>query len=215
MPRTATDNARTPPASPVRARILDAAAALFRQNGFDVSMEAIAQVAGVAKQSLYNHFGSKEELFRSIIAQRSQALRAELLEDAAPRAPRDVLLAFAAQYQLLVLDARGTGFLRMVVAASQRFPEVGAEFFDAGPAQTAEVLARWMERQSRLGRLGVADPRLAAEHFLSLLHGQALLKGLLGLEDAYPTAGLEARAAFCVDLFLGGLARMSDQPPPV
>lgn len=191
----------------IRERIIEAASVLFRENGYDVPMDAIAQAANVSKQSLYNHFGSKEDLFRSIISLRSQALRAPLLEAAGQRPPREVLGEFARQYHALVLSARGTGFLRMMVSASQRFPGIGADLYAAGPEPTLAALSQWMERQHEQGALVVPQPRLAAEHFLSMLYGSLLLKGLLGVEAG--TGGIDAdeRAAFCTDVFMRALGR--------
>ena len=48
--------------------ILEAASNLFKECGFsDVSMDAIADRAGVSKRTVYNHFGSKEALFEAIL----------------------------------------------------------------------------------------------------------------------------------------------------
>jgi AcrR family transcriptional regulator len=54
--------------SSARARILEAAAETFRTHGYDVPMDTIAVAANVAKQTLYNQFGSKEDLFKAMIA---------------------------------------------------------------------------------------------------------------------------------------------------
>lgn len=190
------------PSSPVRERIIEASADLFRQSGYDVSMDAIAQAAGVSKQSLYNHFGSKEELFKSIITMRAAAMRAPLTASGPDREPREVLLDVARQYYTLAFTPRSMGFLRTIVSASQRFPEIGADFYEAGPKQTLEVLIEWVEREERLGRLNTRNPRLAAEHFLSLLLGHIQTKGLLGLDAAISEQELEERAAFCADTFM-------------
>jgi TetR/AcrR family transcriptional regulator, regulator of autoinduction and epiphytic fitness len=49
--------------------ILDAADAAFREKGFpNVSMEEIAQRAGLTRKTLYNLFNSKEEIAAQIIA---------------------------------------------------------------------------------------------------------------------------------------------------
>lgn len=51
-----------------RARILDAALKLFEQRGFsDVSMQQIADAAGVTKATLYHHFTGKEDLFATLV----------------------------------------------------------------------------------------------------------------------------------------------------
>lgn len=51
-----------------RARILEAALELFGQRGFaDVSMQQIADAAGVKKATLYHHFAGKEDLFATLV----------------------------------------------------------------------------------------------------------------------------------------------------
>jgi AcrR family transcriptional regulator len=50
-----------------RARILDAAAALFAARGFEaVTMSEVARAAGVARATVFNHFGSKRALVEAI-----------------------------------------------------------------------------------------------------------------------------------------------------
>ena len=51
-----------------RAAILEAAMALFPERGYEgVSMDAIAQQAGVSKLTVYNHFADKEALFAAAV----------------------------------------------------------------------------------------------------------------------------------------------------
>jgi TetR/AcrR family transcriptional regulator len=55
-----------------RETILEAAADLFsRQEYSAVSMDELAAQAGVAKGTLYHHFGSKESLFQELVGDRS------------------------------------------------------------------------------------------------------------------------------------------------
>ena len=51
-----------------RVRILDAAASLFREQGYAaVSLRAIAAEAGMKSGSIYYHFGSKEEIVTEVL----------------------------------------------------------------------------------------------------------------------------------------------------
>ncbi|WP_086481896.1 TetR/AcrR family transcriptional regulator [Oceanospirillum sanctuarii] len=51
-----------------RLQILDAAEQLFYDFGVEqTSMDQLAQVAGVSKRTVYNHFANKEELFQAIM----------------------------------------------------------------------------------------------------------------------------------------------------
>ena len=194
------------PSRSVRARIMDAGAALFREQGYEASMDAIATAADVSKQTLYNQFGSKEELFKAIIGDRAAAMRAPLAESPSNRHPRDVLTDVARQYYELAFTAQSLGFMRTIVAAGQRFPEIGIDFYEVGPKQTLEMLSAWIAREDRLGRLDTGDPRLAAEHFLSLILGHVQTKGLLGIPVELSKAETERRVRFCVEIFMRAFA---------
>ncbi|WP_053227724.1 TetR/AcrR family transcriptional regulator [Solirubrobacter soli] len=52
-----------------RARLVDAAAAAFREDGLGASVNAIAQAAGVNVATLYRHFPNKEELVSAVLLQ--------------------------------------------------------------------------------------------------------------------------------------------------
>lgn len=66
---------------PARERLLAAAESLFYEEGFNtVGIDRVIERAGVAKASLYDCFGSKEELVRSYLAARQEARRARITE---------------------------------------------------------------------------------------------------------------------------------------
>jgi TetR/AcrR family transcriptional regulator len=71
-----------PDASSVK-RILAAAERLFAEQGFDaVSMNAIAEKAGVSKANIFHHFSSKNALYLAVLgaACKESSTRLELLE---------------------------------------------------------------------------------------------------------------------------------------
>ena len=161
MRRVSTDEVATNGSAGRRERILTAAAEIFRTQGYDASMDDIAAAADVAKQTLYNQFGSKEELFRALIADRAAALRAPLMDAAHSAKPRDVLIALVREYYALGMSQNGIDFQRMVISLAGRFPEMARDFYDAGPSRTLAALAQWIEGEIHLGRLSADDPRLA------------------------------------------------------
>lgn len=74
-----TPRRRTPRAE-VRARVLDAAATVFAEQGFAVaSIDEIATAAGFTKGAVYSNFSSKDELFFALM-DREIAARFELAE---------------------------------------------------------------------------------------------------------------------------------------
>ena len=187
----------------VRARILEAATELFRTHGYDVSMDAIASVANVSKQTLYNQFGAKEDLFKAMIADHGAVMRAPLNVSALERHPREMLTDIARQFYTHACGPTEVGYYRMIIGASQQFPEMGQAYYEAGPKQMLEALSQWMAREERLGRLDTGgEPQLAAEHFLSLITGHIQAKGLLGLPVELAPAEIERRARYCADIFM-------------
>jgi AcrR family transcriptional regulator len=176
---------------------------MFRTHGYDVSMDVIATAANVSKQTLYNQFGSKEELFKAMIADRAAVMRAPLNASALERHPRDMLTDIARQYYTHACSEHELGYYRMMIGASQQFPEIGRAYYEAGPKQMHEELGKWIAREERLGRLDTGgDPMMAAEHFLSLVSGQIETRGLLGLWTEMAPAEIERRARFCADVFM-------------
>jgi AcrR family transcriptional regulator len=78
-----------------RARLLEAADELFYREGVQsVGIDRIIEQAGVAKASLYKHFGSKEELVHAYLLERHERTRARLTAAiAAHEDPRAQMLA--------------------------------------------------------------------------------------------------------------------------
>src|SRR3954471_6891345 len=74
-PRPTRARAIAPPpdarAADTKARMLDAAEALFMEHGFEAtSMRAITAAAAVNLAAVNYHFGSKEELFEAVLTRR-------------------------------------------------------------------------------------------------------------------------------------------------
>jgi AcrR family transcriptional regulator len=113
-------------ASITKERILDAAEALFMEHGFEAtSMRAITASAAVNLAAVNYHFGSKEELFQSVLTRRLDPMnqqRVELLgrlEARAAPAPlscdRILLALFVPALRLARDPARGgKDFLRLL-----------------------------------------------------------------------------------------------------
>ena len=78
-----------------RERLLAAADELFYENGVNlVGIDRVIEHAGVAKASLYDSFGSKEELIRCFLKARSERRQARIRERMAQfEVPRDKILA--------------------------------------------------------------------------------------------------------------------------
>src|ERR1700724_3771183 len=121
-----------------REAIVEAAERLFLERGFgSVTMDELAEAAGVARRTLYNQFASKEEIFREMLLRVSGQL-----EDAFPPGVEtqgdveDVLRLVARMILELHKNPEYLGFLRMVVADSRQFPWIAEEFAAVMEPQT-------------------------------------------------------------------------------
>jgi len=158
-----------------REAIVDAAERLFLQRGFGaVSMDELAEAAGVARRTLYNQFASKEEIFRDMLRRLSRQL-----EDAFPPgietrgAAEDVLRQIAQIILDLHKNPEYLGFLRMVVADSRQFPWIAAEFAAVMDPQT-ERLVRLLAHLTAVGVLNCRNATLAAHQFMGMLNELSL-----------------------------------------
>jgi TetR/AcrR family transcriptional repressor of mexJK operon len=74
------------------------------------------------RQTLYNHFPSKAELFGEVIRQVTAALLITL--DGKAEGLRERLLRFGIAFREKALSAEGLGFYRALVAETTRFPDL-------------------------------------------------------------------------------------------
>lgn len=87
----------TTPESEARNRVLDAARPLFVEFGYKgVSMQQIADAAGIHKATLYHHFRDKDALFAAVVMLELQLMRQEMIRVIDSRkTPADQLTAVA------------------------------------------------------------------------------------------------------------------------
>ncbi|NII10245.1 TetR/AcrR family transcriptional regulator [Oleiagrimonas sp. C23AA] len=150
-------------------RVLDAACTLFLREGYRVSMESVARLAGVAKQTVYAHFESKDALFRAA----ARALLEPLHEALAPQ-PSDLpgfLFEVARQYMRYVNTSEAAALCRMLSAQVPRFPRLAADMYRHGLGQVQSRLAERLSQAMTSGDLRRDDPNVAAELFLSMIAG--------------------------------------------
>ena len=146
-----------------RQRILDAAAAVFADQGVSVPIDVVAERAGVGVGTLYRHFPTKEALFEAIVASKIADL--VVAARAAIEAP-DPGLAFFDFVRLLaseaavkadildVLDSAGID-----IKSPRRRPRQGARGGDRGAPGPGGPLRRGAGR-----RRGQRRPRARHRH---------------------------------------------------
>jgi AcrR family transcriptional regulator len=161
-------------------QIMDGARKVFLAQGFDgASMGEIARAAGVSKGTLYVYFDSKEKLFEAITHE-ACALQAEgvFSFDPADHDVAAVLTRTGRGFIKFLARPGGMSALRTVISIAERMPEIGAEFYDTGPARGIALLRDYLEAQVAAGVLAIEDCEVAAAQFIDAC-GSTVLKQLL------------------------------------
>jgi TetR/AcrR family transcriptional regulator, mexJK operon transcriptional repressor len=191
-----------------RRAILEAATEVFLRNGYlGTSMDEVAALARVSKQTVYKHFGDKERLFSEIVTgtvdEASDTVHSEVLELTDSGDVEKDLRDLARRQLELVIQPRILQLRRLVISEAARFPELGRTFYEQGPGRTIAALAAAFERLATQGALQVDDPQLAAEHFNWLVMSIPLNRAmLLGQDEPLKRAELRRFADTGVRAFL-------------
>lgn len=173
-------------ASKTRSRILDAANRLFYAEGIRaVSVDAVAEAAGVTKRTLYYHFTSKDELIAGYLASRDQPNLA-VFRRWFDGQSGDVAMRTEALFQGLARASRrpnwrGCGFLR-TAAELANLP--GHPAVRAGATHKKNFEA-WLESRYRAAGIGGASE--LARHIALLMDG-AFSALLIHRDAAYAEA---------------------------
>ncbi|MFH9854075.1 TetR/AcrR family transcriptional regulator [Streptomyces althioticus] len=154
-------------------RILRAAKELFLADRYaGVSLERVAERAGVSRQTVYNRFGSKEAVFREMVRDHWAAF-AEQDRRPAPddedASAEEVLRAFARSLRRFADETDQILFARLVVAESSRLPWIADEFHRLGKGPVVAAFTGRLDALVRAGRLRCPDTGLAARQFMGLV----------------------------------------------
>jgi AcrR family transcriptional regulator len=157
-----------------RERILCSAARLFSERGADcVSMDDVAEAAGVGKGTVFRRFGSRAALAQAVLSEDDRAFQEEIIRGQPPLGPGTPTLQR--------LTAFGEGLLdllerhALLVAAA----EVGGARFDSAPYAFYRMHVTLLLREADptcdaelLAELLLAS--LGADLFVYLRHGRSL-----------------------------------------
>jgi AcrR family transcriptional regulator len=174
-----------------RGRILEAAGRLFYRDGIrPVAMDAVAEMAGITKRTLYYHFDSKDDLVVAYLRHTGERLDASLTRAMSRRGGSAInrLLGLFED-----LEAR---FAREEFRGCP-FVNAAAELTESAPARAEaatykERMRAWFEGMAR--ELGARDPVALSEQLAILLDGAIAI----WLVRRDPRAAARAREAALV-----------------
>ena len=192
-----------------RRAILDAARTLFLRNGYaGTSMDDVAALAAVSKQTVYKNFADKQRLFTEFIAgdighvEGSTHRLIETMPDTKD-VERD-LREFARQHLADVMQPHLLRMRRVLIGEADRFPDLAQTWYANGPERSCAIFASWFTALDQRGVLRVDDPMLAAQHFNWLILSIPLNKAMASPVDEplFTKAELDHFADEAVRVFL-------------
>ncbi len=192
-----------------RQQIMEGARRVFLHDGFDgASIGDIVRTAGVSKGTLYAYFPSKEKLFEALIIEdRLKQAEALFTLDEFDKDVVRVLRKLAQTFLDMLLSLDHLDFLRIVVGASTKFPQLGKAYFEAGPCIGMNRLASYIRRLTNEGILVVEDPQLAARQFLDLCKTGIHLRMMLGDRSRPSQAEIAHNIEGAIKVFLAAYGR--------
>ena len=200
-----------------RTAILESAMALFPPRGYDgVSMDAIAQHAGVSKLTVYSHFADKEALFSAAVTECCAQMLPHRLFEPDPGLPvREALFLIARAFIDMMMDERALSLHRVMIGQAGQNLRLTELFFSAGPRAALQEMERFLAQAQAAGALCVPHPGRAAEHFFCLLKGVRHMRVLVGLCPVPSPRERDAHVNEVVDIFVRAFAAAPGAERPV
>ena len=165
--------------SRTREKIMQAAVALFSEEGYDrVSINRIAEKAGVSKGGIFHHFESKYILARDCLIWWAYENMSPDFHTDDPEYPPERILTDFIDFMMGFLSGNGqfTRFFWSVFDESIRNNEDTSVWIDFLNEYVTAV-------EGIYKRMGARDPRMKAMLFLSNLDGMALYHNLIRESD--------------------------------
>jgi AcrR family transcriptional regulator len=192
-----------------RELIFEAARHEFAARGYaPTSMENVARRAGVSTKTLYRLIPNKAALFEAMITARIDRFASIVRLRACDgrnieAALREALMVCGE----LILDGEVIALQRMVLADSEKFPEILETFYHKAIRRTERTLANWLQAQNERGLIGIEDADATAGMLLGMLAFQPQRAVLFGHAPAPSREEVARRAQVVAELFLRGCAR--------
>lgn len=187
--------------------IIQAAKDEFRDNGFSAtSMDRIAEVAGVSKRTVYNHFDSKEALFKAVAQDMCDIFQRISDFPYDPSTPlRAQLKTIATRQMDLLRSERFLRLFKMLTAEALAAPEITRPIVENLEKENVGLVG-WINEARDDGKLNISNPVWASRQFLALLEAFTSWPYLYGLEPIQEASQCKEIIDSALDMFLGQYA---------
>jgi AcrR family transcriptional regulator len=198
-----------------RRQVMEGARTVFLSQGFDgASMNDIARAAGVSKGTLYVYFDSKERLFEALIREGRKEQAERLVFPGYPGDARELLSGFGRRLIEMMTRPETIAYVRIVIAATAKFPQLGRAFYEAGPCHGIRNLGVQLVKLRDAGALEIEDAERAAQHFIDLCKSGVFNRVLFGVNEAADPQEIEVAVDAAVEVFMRAYGASGRRPPP-
>jgi AcrR family transcriptional regulator len=196
-----------------RQAILDTAADVFREEGFErASMAAICDRLGYSKATLYNYFQSKEELFSTVVADATEA-EWRATHDALDPSVEDIgeaLERFGLRF-LTILYSPDVQAMRRLMASEAGRSGLGKQCYERCTVRSQTDIADFLQQAMDAGKLRQASAWFAALHLVGLLESEWSPCFLFQTLETVSAEAIRATVGRAVKAFLGAYGALGSE----
>jgi len=186
-------------------KILQAGVELFLQNGYDsTSLQDIVRLSGGSLSTIYKYFGSKEGLFKQIIADEISKVFENIGENAdSARTLEEFLFKFGVSFVRGFVSVQTRQYIRLITHESVKFQMLDYEF---GIQKFRQLLAEKFIKFEEFRDFGAEHIEKFVLIYISALKEPFFERMLFLGDDAMPSAKfIEAHVKFVTNMSLNGI----------
>ena len=193
-----------------RKSILAAAWTVFLDRGYaNASIDAVVELAGGSKATVYQMFGNKEGLLGALVAEGAHELAHMVHDLPLDGALDESLHVFGRHYLNLIMRPDRMALFRLTIGECGRVPEIGDVFYRTGPEMVAKYMTDFFRSVAAAGLIETTDPERTANQFIHSLRGDLYLQNLLNPTRRPTEAELNRHIDFVVETFLAGARKVA------
>jgi len=182
--------------------IMCAACDLFLRHGYTrTSMDAVAKLADVSKQTVYSYFKNKDDLFCQMIEDECKKHTPEFcLMKNAKMKPAETLYCIGKSFLNMISNPRGVAIYKLVMSEANHHPRIGKLFFEHGLLHMQKLLADYLNLHNNK-YYTIDNVEAAASNFFALIKGRYNLQLALRIKPLPTQKQLDAHIHETVRLF--------------
>jgi TetR/AcrR family transcriptional repressor of mexJK operon len=186
--------------------VLAAAEQAFLKAGYGgVSVDQIAELAGVSKRTIYSNFENKENLFAAVIKNRCAAVvPTGVTDELVAEDPETALIRLATTFLGAIFAPEQIALYQTVVADCRQFSEVGRIMYEGPVLRSQSVFDSYLRQQVALGRMRFPKIELAGAQLVALLKTNLHMQLLFSQPAKVTRQVILESATASVQLFLYG-----------